>query len=135
MVKRILLATLGSAVTGFLVGWLVMGLLFAGLMKEMAESAGSCMTAEPLMVYIVIANIVIALFEVILFVRMGVNTFKAGLLNGAWITCLMIIWFDVWMFAQFDFMQLKFMAFDIVGNTLIGTIAGGVGGWILSKVK
>ena len=135
MVKRILLATLGSAVTGFLVGWLVMGLLFAGLMKEMIESAGSCMTAEPLMVYIVIANIVIALFEIILFVRMGVNTFKAGLLNGAWITCLMIIWFDVWMFAQFDFMQLKFMAFDIIGNTLIGTIAGGVGGWILSKVK
>lgn len=134
-VKRILLSTLGGAVTTFLAGWLIMGILFAGFMKEMMNGAGSCMSAEPGMVFIAIANIAMALLVSILFVKMNVSTFKSGLLNGAWITCLIIVWFDVRMFASFDFMHAKFMAFDVIGNTLIGTLGGGVVGWILGKVK
>ncbi|HBB90186.1 MAG TPA: hypothetical protein DC042_00255 [Bacteroidales bacterium] len=135
MVKRILIATLATSVTGFGVGFLIMGVLLAEPMKEMYEAAASCLLTEPAMVYIVIANIVIALLFVILFTRMNVNTFKAGLWNGAWITFLMIVWFDVWMFASFDFMQFKIMVLDVIGNTVIGTVAGGVAGWVLGKIK
>ena len=135
MVKRVLLSTLGGAVTTFLFGWLVMGLVFASLMKEMMETAGSCFTAEPGMVFIALANVTICLLFSLLFVKMNVSTFKSGLLHGAWITFLMIVWYDVWMLATMDFMQPKFMVFDVIGNTIIGTLGGGVIGWILGKVK
>lgn len=93
------------------------------------------MTAEPGMLFIAVANIVLMLLLSILFTRMNTRTFKTGLLNGAWITFLVIIWFDSWMFASFNFMTPKSMVVDVIGNTVIGSLGGGVVGWILGKVK
>lgn len=135
MATKIILSTLGGAVTAFLAGWLIMGILLAHMMDEMMEKAAGCMSAEPGMLFIAVANIVLMLLLSILFTRMNTRTFKAGLLNGAWITFLMIIWFDIWLFASFNFMTPKSMVVDVIGNTVIGSLGGGVVGWILGKVK
>jgi hypothetical protein len=82
-----------------------------------------------------IANLLSALLLSILFNKLGVGTFKTGATNGVWIGALLSFWFDTWMFGTFPSMTLKIMIIDVITNTVLITLAGGVIGWILGKVK
>lgn len=135
MTKKIILSTLAGAVTLFLLGGLIFGVLLAAPMAEFMKAFEACAHAVPPMQFIIFANIAMALMYSLILNKFGISTFKGGLTAAAWISFLLIFWFDMWMFATFTGMNVQMMVFDILGNTAVGALAGGVIGWVLGKVK
>ncbi len=135
MIKKILLSTLAGAVTLFLLGGLIFGVLLAAPMAEFMKAFEGCAHPVPPMQFIVFANIAMALLLSLILSKLAVSTFSRGLKAAVWVVFLIILWFDMWMFATFSGMTVQMLLFDIIGNTTIGTLAGGVIGWVLGKVK
>ncbi len=135
MYKKILLSTLGGAVTLFLIGGLIYGFLLADYMAEQMAAGKACMNAEMSLGIIGVINIVQALLLSLVIDKFGISTWQSGAVAGAWITFLMIIWFDLWMLASFNFMPTSFILIDVVINTIFGAAAGAVIGLILGKVN
>jgi len=135
MIKKITLSTLAGFVVISLAGWLIMGFLFKEQMKELMEGMAACGTTEPNMLFMFLANLTLSLLFAILFYKMGIITFLSGLVAGIWISVLLLLWYDLWMFSSFNFMTLKACVFDVIGNAVTGGLAGGVMGLILGKLK
>ena len=135
MEKKIIFSTLAGTVVYFLIGGLVFGVILANMMAEWTKALGDCaVTGQPYL-QIILANLVMALLLSIVLNRFGVSTFKGGLVTSAWIVCLIIVWFDIWMFATLKAMTVNIMFFDVIANTIVGALSGGVIGWVLGKVK
>lgn len=137
MEKKILFGTLAGAITGTVLAMAVfMGLL--GSMSEQwyADNVGCVkqMDEAPMWAMIV-ASLVQALFVAILLHRFGVNTFKGGAIAGGWITFLMALWFGLYTHSTFNAYPLSWLPIDVLSNTVIGAVAGGVIGWVYSKMK
>jgi hypothetical protein len=135
MYKKIILSTLGGAVVLFLAGGLIFGVLLMDMMTGMMETCKVCMNETMSMPWIVVANIIQALLLAIVLDKFGISTVKNGAIAGAWITLLIGVMFDSWMFAQFNFMTPNMMVIDVIANTVMGALAGAVIGLILGKVN
>lgn len=137
MEKKILFGTLGGALTLFLLGGLTYGLLLSGAYEELISSMSECMVkGDEMPIWVpIVANVLIALLLSLLFSKLGISTFKTGVIHGAWIALLISLWFDTWMFGTLKGMSGSLMVMDSVANTIMGALAGGVVGWILGKVK
>jgi hypothetical protein len=135
MNKRSVLAAIGGAATLFLLGGLIFGLLLKSYMEKIMQSMGDCGNPNPSMLNIFGANLVLAILLTLILNQREVKTFGAGIKNAAWIGTLIMLWFDQWMFASFQFMTMNLFLFDFVSNTILITLGGGVIGWILGKVK
>ena len=135
MEKKVIFAALGGAIAQFLVGGLVFGLVLKSMMDEMMKAIGDCANPNPNMLHIALANLSISVLLAISFSKFNVSTLKGGLLNGLWMGALILFWFDLWMFATFHFMTINMFVFDMISNTTLITISGGIIGWILGKVK
>ena len=135
MEKKVIFSALGGAVTLFLLGGLVYGLLLADMMAEYMKAGEACMNQEMPMGIIAVANLVQGVLLALVLDKFGISTFKGGAIAGAWITFLLVLWFDLWMKASFNFFSTNLMVIDIVINTIMGAVAGGVIGLILGKVK
>lgn len=133
MEKKILFGTLG----GFVAGALLAMAIFMGLLGGMAEKwqadFTSCLNMN--MVGGMIGSLVLSFFMAILLHRFGVSTFKGGAIAGAWITFLMVLWFGLWNASTFTAYPWSWLPYDVIGNTIVGAVAGGVIGWIYGKVK
>ncbi len=135
MNKKVILSALGGVVAFTLLGGLVFEVLLKDLMTEMMTAMGSSVNQNPSIVPIILANLAMSILLALLLSRFGVSTFNGGAMSSVWVVFLIILWFDIWMFASFNFMTPKMMAIDIVSNTIIGTLVGGVIGWIQGKVS
>lgn len=137
MEKKILFGTLAGAVTGTIAAMAIfMGLLGSMAEKWYAENAG-CVKAmdDAPMWAMIVASLVQGLFMAILLHRFGVSTFKGGAIAGAWITFLMVLWYGLYNYSTFTAYPLNWLPIDVIGNTICGALAGGVIGWVYSKVK
>ena len=135
MEKKVIFAALGGAIAQFLVGGLVFGLVLKSMMDEMMKALGDCANPNPSMLNILLANLSLSILLAISFSKFNISTFKGGLINGLWMGVLIMFWFDQWMFATFNFMTINLFVFDMISNTLMIALSGGVIGWILGKVK
>ena len=135
MNKKVIFAALGGTITLFLLGGLVFGLLLQDYMESVMQNMGDCAKSNPSMLNIVLANLSVANLISIVFSKMNVSTFTGGLVNALWIGALIMLWFDLWMITTFQFMTSSLFIFDFISNTSLITLAGGVIGWILGKVK
>lgn len=135
MEKKLILGTLGGGIASTLIGGLIFAVVLADQMKAWTEAAGSCANQEVPLLPGLLANFVMAFLLSILLNRSNVSTFQGGLLTAGWIAFLIILWFDLWMFASFSIMTPKLMAMDLIGNTVTLALSGGVIGWIFGKVK
>lgn len=135
MVKKLILSTLAGTVVLFLLGGLLFGLLLAAPMAEFMKAFEACAYPQPPVQFIVLANISMAILLSLLLYKLGISTFSGGIKATVWIVFLLMFWFDMWMFATFKAMTLQMSLLDIIGNTTIGALAGGVIGWVLGKVK
>lgn len=133
MEKKILFGTLG----GFVAGALLAMAIFMGLLGGMAEKwqadFASCLNMN--MIGGMIGSLVLSFFMAILLHRFGVSTFKGGAIAGAWITFLLVLWFGLWNASTFTAYSWSWLPYDVIGNTIVGAVAGGVVGWIYGKVK
>lgn len=134
MEKKIILGTLGGAVTGMLVATAIFMGIFGGMMEKwMADNAACLNEMNP--VWWVVSGLIISLFTAILLHKFGVNTFKGGAVAGAWITFFMVLWYDVVTASTFKAFTWDWVPIDVIGNVVTGTVASGVIGWIFGKVK
>ncbi|MFN8348724.1 MAG: hypothetical protein U0X91_27235 [Spirosomataceae bacterium] len=135
MNKKVILSALGGAVAFTLLGGLVFEVLLKDLMTEMMAAMGSAANPNPDFILIILANLTLSVLLALLLNRSNVSTFSGGAMGSVWIVFLLILWFDIWMFATFTFMTPKMMAIDIVSNTIMGTLGGGVIGQIQGKLN
>ncbi len=134
MERKIVLSTVVGFVTMFLSGWLLFGMILKGQMEKWQAAIGDCGNLEPDFPAMIIAQVALSLLLAILLIRMNKETFMSGCIAGGWITLLIVIWYDGWMWATFPFMDLEMAAFDIIGNTIIGSLTGGAIGWVASRL-
>ncbi len=135
MIKKIAIAALAAWVSLTVVGFVLFGSFMKVFEKEMA-GAGDCVNMDAPVGLILLANLMLALLLAVVFVRWAnVRTFLGGVTSGIIIVLLVMVWFDIWMFANFHFMTLTLGFLDIALNTINGTLAAGVAGWVLGKVK
>ena len=134
MEKKIILGTLGGLVAGMVVAMVIfMGLLGGTVEKWMADNI-ACLH-EMNMTAGIVGSLVQTLFMAILLHKFGINTFKGGAIAGAWITFFMVLWFGIWNASTFKAYGWDWLPYDVIGNTIVGAIAGGVIGLIYGKVK
>ncbi|MBK7233973.1 MAG: DUF1761 family protein [Saprospiraceae bacterium] len=134
MEKKILIGTLVGTVVQFCLGGLVFVVLLKDMMAEWMTAFQGCAHAEPPMLPVVLAQLVISLLLAILMHRNAISTFKGGAMFGLLFFLLIYIWFDLWMFASFTGMTSKLMMIDAISNTIIGTITAGFVGWVYGKM-
>lgn len=132
MNTRLILATLAGGVIFFLLGWLVFGILLMDFYQANITEYPGLWKEMPNLVLIALANLVFAFLLAFIFQRWaGITTFGRGFLSGLLVTVLIMLVFDIWMFAGMNLFKPVVLVVDVLVNTLMGGIVGGVIGWIL----
>lgn len=134
MERKIVLSAVAGFVTMFLSSWLLFGILLKAQMEKWQAAVGDCGNLEPDFPAMIIAQVAMCILLAILLTRLNKETFMSGCITAGWITLLIVIWYDGWMWATFPFMDLEMAAFDVIGNTIIGALTGGVIGWVGSRL-
>jgi hypothetical protein len=129
---RFFLATLAGTVVAFFLGWLIFGILLMGFYETNTTHYEGLMKQMPDMLPIILANLSMAFFLAFVFQRWAnTRTFVKGFGNGIFITFLWILGFDLFFLASMNLYPLSVVVVDIIANTLLGGIVGGVVAWVL----
>lgn len=134
MEKKVILSTVAGFVTMFLAGWVLFGMILQTVMAKWQEAIGTCGNIEPSMTPMIVAHVALSLLLALLIYKLGQTSFMGGAKTAAWVSVLLVLWYDGWMFATFPFMTLEMSMYDVIGNTLVNALAGGVIGLVQSKV-
>lgn len=129
MNSKTLIGALITGVLGFLLGYLIFGILlmdyytanmmhYEGLMKDPMELWA-----------IGVANLAWGLLLAYIFNMGGINTAGKGFSAGFVITLLMVAGFDLFLRAQFNLYNAQVLAVDVVVNAVFGGVLGAVLGW------
>lgn len=134
MEKKILFGTLGGLVAGTAVAMAIFMGLLGGMAEQWMAEHGACLK-EMNMTGGILGSLFQSLFFAILLHKFGTNNFKSGAIAGAWITLLMVLWYGLWNASTFTAYSWSWLPYDVIGNSIAGSLAGGVIGWIYGKVK
>ncbi len=133
MNARVLLAALGGAVSNFLVGWVVYGMLLMDYMKANTVQYAGLMKEPPDLAVMFISGFFWALAYAFIFNRWaGIKDFKSGLMAGMAITVLYSLSIDLQFMAMMNlYVGYTVIVADVAASTVMGSIMGGVVGLIL----
>lgn len=134
MEKKILFGTLGGAIAGILVAMIIYMAILGGMAEQWQSDNAACLN-EMNPAWWFVGGLVQALFYAILLHKLGVSTFKGGIMAGAWITFLMVLYFGITLASTFKAYTWCWLPIDVIGNVVSGAIAGGVIGWIYGRLK
>jgi len=134
MDMKVLLASLAAGVAGFLLGWVVYGMLLMGWMEANSNHFEGFMKAEEDMglPWMFLGNLALGTLIAWALARMGVASAMAGIVPGAVICALMALNFDLMMYGMTNwFKGFKVLVVDVVAFTAIGAVLGAVAGLVL----
>ncbi|MBL7812833.1 MAG: hypothetical protein JNL57_11465 [Bacteroidetes bacterium] len=134
MNNKLIFGTLAGGAALFLVGGLLFAVLFSNLMEEWMKALECCTYKEPVMWPIVVANLSLAFLMSLVMDKTRANSVNAGVICALWFTPLVMLWYDMWMFASFPAMNIKMLVIDVIGNSIPGVAAGAVIGWVYSRM-
>jgi hypothetical protein len=133
---RFFLAVLAASLVAFLGGWLLFGVAMPDYYaSNINPDAKPLMKKDVVMWAIALSNIAWALLVTAVIRRSGSLNFARGFLTGLWVSFLVIVAFDLSMYAFFDIYQFSFLVVDIFVSSIFWAIAGGVAGWILGMKR
>lgn len=141
MLIRVLAGGLAGAVTFFLGGWVIYGLLLKSYMDgTMSATAKTIMKPEPDFIPLVLAQIVFGLLFAFIFANWAtISTFVGGMKGGAIIMFCLSLGFDLQMSSFMQNMHTGSpyvpIIVDVIAATVLGAIAGGVIGQVLGMMK
>lgn len=135
MSTKYIYSVIGSFFTMFILGYLLYEVILSSYFAEMMQSMGDCIIKDPPVLAIILAHILLSIILTNILIKSGTNSFKSGVINSILFAVLLILWYDMWMFASFSFMTITIMIVDVLVNGLIIILAGGVIGFVLGKVK
>ena len=132
MKPKILYAILGATATGFLLGWLIFGIILDTYYKTHTVPYAGLMKDPPLIWAILIMNMSFAILLVYIFHYLAnITTFIKGFTAGITIFLLIMVGFDISMYGFMNLYSFQVLIVDIFANTLMGGVVGGVAGLIL----
>lgn len=138
MNTKMLLAILASAVTAFLLGWLIFGIALMGYYEaNMIHYEGLMKSEEEMNLGLIfVSNLLFASLVTWACARMGANTMMGGLMTGATIGALMFASVDVMFLATMNMMTSSTVVIvDILVNAVWGGAIGAVAGLVLGSGK
>ena len=135
MNSKVLIASLLGAVTAFILGYLLWGMILADFMSHNSGSATGVMKTKmggTDMLSIFLGNLAISYLFVHIFTKWaGISTFSGGLRAGALIGLLMALGFDLVSYGANNIMNMNATIVDIIAGTAYYAIIGGViGGYL-----
>ena len=137
MTFRILAGSAAGAVTLFVLGYLIFGILIISLMQQNTFQYDGLVRERPDLIVIFLSNLVMALMLAIVFEYWSsMRTFVGGLKGGALLGFFIALSIDV---GELGYMNLyrgyALIPVDVVAETVRTAIAGGVVGWVLGLMK
>jgi hypothetical protein len=136
MNSKLLVAGLVSGVAGFLLGWLVYGMLLMDFMAAHTTVYAGLMKEPPFVPGIFISNLCWGLLFAYIFQKWAnITDFGGGFSAGLIITFLMSLSIDVFQFSFMNLGDTTMYAVDVVVGTLMGGVMGGAAGMVLGKGK
>ncbi len=134
-IKKLLMGGIAGAVTTFLLGWLIFGMLLMDFMNSNPGFAGNINRTEPDFLYLIIGNLSMGLMFAYIFIKSSVNTLSGGLVYGGIIGLLMTVGFDSIMYSTTTTISKTAMAADVAATTVMFAISGAVIGMVLGMGK
>lgn len=135
MNMKVILAALAGAVTSFLSGWVIYGMLLKNYMDaNTSEAARSVMRSDDDMLLwaIFAACFVWALLLALIFTRWaGISTFKTGAIAGGWVMFLIALGTGFYTYSMLNIHTLSYVLVDSLINAVQGLLVGGVIGWMI----
>jgi hypothetical protein len=138
MDTRMLLAGLAAGVAGFLLGWLLFGILLMGYFEANMFSYEGLMKSEVdmNMPVLLLGNVVTGLLVAWVCWRTGDTTAIAGLRTGAILGFLVYASFGLFFYSMMNwYTGITVMVVDVLANTLWTAIIGLVAGLVLGIGK
>jgi hypothetical protein len=134
---RVLLATVAGAITAFVVGYLIFGLLTAPYVNEVAIQYAGLYKVPPDFTLLFLKNIVQAFLLVFIFEYLaGIRTFLGGLKNGAIIMFLVTLSVNLSLMSVMNLNTgVRAEILDVLGETVRFAISGGVIGAVLGLMN
>ena len=133
MSKRFITAVAAGSVTMLLVGFLLYGIVFAGLFREGALTIPGVMKQTPEILWVVAAQVGFGLLVTLVVSWRGAASFANGAWTGAIFGFLMAIGYDFAQYGTSNLWTLKATLFDpFITAVLVGS-AGGVIGFVLGR--
>ena len=133
MSKRFIAAAAAGSVTMLLVGFLLYGIVFAGLFREGALTIPGVMKQKPEILWIVAGQVGFGILVTLIVSWRGANSFVNGAWTGAIFGFLMAIGYDFAQYGTSNLWTLKATLFDpLITAVLVGS-AGGVIGFVLGR--
>lgn len=136
MNTRTVLAALVGAISAFLLGWVIFGMMLMDFMSAHMLPYPGLMKGEGEMDLglIFLSNLLIAVLLTRALGRMGVHDLKSGLLNGAIIGLLFYLAMDLSLMAMMNLYDGPLaVAVDVLANTVWMAAIGGVVGFMLGR--
>ncbi|MEQ1764606.1 MAG: hypothetical protein ABL984_15865 [Pyrinomonadaceae bacterium] len=130
---RLLAGTAAGAITLFLLGYLIWGIVLASYMKENTFQYAGLIREPPDLIVLIISNVVMAfMLAFVIEYWASARTFLGGLKVGAILGFLFALSIDI---GELGYMNLyrgyAIIAVDVLGETLRDAVAGGVIGTVL----
>ena len=133
MSKRFIAAVAAGSVTMLLVGFLLYGIVFAGLFREGALTIPGVMKQEPEILWIIAGQIGFGILVTLIVSWRGATSFANGAWTGAIFGFLMAIGYDFAQYGTSNLWTLKATLFDpFITAVLVGS-AGGAIGFVLGR--
>jgi len=136
MKTKVMLAVLAATVIGFLLGWLIFGVVLADFYKNNTTFYQGLMKDPPFFLGFLLGSLYLGILIVYIFDRwVKIDNFTSGLYQGFIIYFLMILSFDTFMYASMNLFNIGIIIVDVIANAVLGGIVGGVAGWVLGNGK
>lgn len=132
MKPKVIYAILGATATGFFLGWIIFGFILASFYKTQMTFYEGLEKDPPEMWAILLMNLSFATLLVYIYhAWAAIKTFMKGLTAGLIVFFLVTLGFDISMYGFMNLMTFQGTIVDIIANTILGGLVGGVAGLIL----
>ena len=129
MNTKTLLGALIAGVVSFLLGWLIFGIL---LMDYYAANKVQYpgLLKDPMEIWpIAVADLAWGLLVSWIFSMANIKTVAKGVTVGFLIGFLMVLGFDLFVYAELNLYSTRLLALDVIMNGVMGAASGAVLGW------
>ena len=127
MSRRFIVAAAAGSVTMLLVGFLLYGVVFAGLFREGALTLPGVMKERPEILWIVVGQVGFGILITLVVSWRGTTSFIKGAWTGAIFGFLMAVGYD---FAQFGTSHLWTLKATVIDPFITAVLVGSAGGVI-----
>ncbi|MBK7886666.1 MAG: hypothetical protein IPJ86_04980 [Bacteroidetes bacterium] len=136
MSTKVLLAGLVSGITGFLLGWVVYGMLLADFTAEHTIKYEGLMKEPPVLWAIFLSNTAWGILYAHIFNRWGgIQSFGSGFSSGFLISLLIAVSIDLFYYAFMNMNDGMYLCVDALVTTIMGAIMAGIAAAMLGIGK